>query len=203
MEGQIRRIIAVLHKKPFAAEMLSIRTCHKNRVRLTPIIDIIIVIPVLQLHIAGIVQIHLSVLDICASGIDAAAVEGLIRIDRRALIFPVEHISARIMPPKLHAAFRVKRGVLEKCMEYASELTQSVGIVQPADRRHQVKLLPEASLFDSSSFCRLSQFSQIIRQCTHNTISIILPPARISPGSAFSTLPNWSALVRITIVVAG
>ena len=183
MERQVGRIIAVLHKKPFPAEMFSVRARHENRVRLASCIDIVVAFPVLQLHVARIVQVHLSVLNICASGVNAAAVKGLIRIKHNAFIFPVDHIPARIMPPHLHAAFRIKWRVLEKRVEYAAELTQSIGIVQPAHRRHQVKLLPKASLFDGRLFCRFSQFFQIIRQCAHNIISCLPRTGRADPPS--------------------
>ena len=163
--------------------MFSVRARYKDCVCLASCIDIVITAPVLQLHIAGIVQVHLPVLDICASGVNAAAVKGLIRIKHNAFIFPVDHIHARIMSPHLHAAFRIKWGVLEKRVEYASKLAQSVGIVQPADRRHQVKSLTEAALFDSVLFRLLSQFFQIVRQCAHNRISCLPRPGRADPPS--------------------
>ena len=87
------------------------------------------------------------------------------------------------MSPHLHAAFRIKWGVLEKRVEYASKLAQSVGIVQPADRRHQVKSLTEAALFDSVLFRLLSQFFQIVRQCAHNRISCLPRTGRADPPS--------------------
>ena len=215
MEREIRRIIAVSHEETLPAELFSIRACHKDRVCLSPGIDVVIIVPVLQLHVTGIVQIHLSVLKIRASRVNAAAVKGLIRIERHPLIFPVDHISARIMPPQLCSALRIKRGILEKRMEHAVRLAQTVRIIEPARGRHQMKFLTEAALHSCCFLCRSSQFFQIIRQCTHNTIScllqpgrsdfsaravsfcfiyfaisMILPPALISPGSAFSTLPN-------------
>ena len=191
MKGKIRRIIRIFHKELLLTEVFSVPARHKNSVRFPAGIDIIVIFPVLQLHISGIVQIHFPVLEKCASGVNSAAVKGLIRIQVHALILPVDHVPAGVMSPHLHSAFAVKGGILEKCVEHALKLTQTIGIIEPSRRRHQMQFLPVSGLrpriffhfFLKCFFRRLSQFFQIIRQCAHNTLSCLLRPGRKLPLS--------------------
>ena len=67
MKSQIRRIIRITHEFLLRSELHPVFAGHEHGVRLTPGIDVVIVLPVFQLDIPRIVEVHLTVLDQRAS----------------------------------------------------------------------------------------------------------------------------------------
>ena len=99
------------------------------------------------------------------------AVKWLIRIKCHALILPVDHVSARAVSPQLDSALRIEGGILKERVIDPLELAESVGVIEPADRRHQMESLAEAVRDFRPFFRQLCQFDQISCQCVHIAIS--------------------------------
>ena len=88
--------------------MHPVRACDQNRIGLPAAVDVVVILPVFKLNVAGVIQIHLPAFDEGTSGIYTAAVKRLIRIERYSLIFPFDHILTCIMSPHLDSALCVK-----------------------------------------------------------------------------------------------
>ena len=69
------------------------------------------------------------------------AIERLVGQQRGANIFPVHKVAACRMTPGLNTALDIKRRILKIGMEHAARLAKTVGVVEPASRRHNVEAL--------------------------------------------------------------
>src|SRR5699024_11202975 len=135
------------------AERGSVRAVHVHCIRSAPAVDIVVIS--VKLDIPRIEQVDAVLVRIGAAGVDAVAVVRAVGIKRCALILPVHQIAARIMSPELQPAVYVKRSVLEKYVVHAAVLAQTVRIVEPADRRHQMAAQPPGAV--RNSLCLLLQ----------------------------------------------
>ena len=70
------------------------------------------------------------------------------------------------MSPRLHGTVRIQRGILVKHMIFPVKLTQSIRIIEPSDRRHQMQCQPVWIFFNLFlSLFRLFRFFPVI--CSH------------------------------------
>src|SRR5699024_5911125 len=97
------------------------------------------------------------------AGINTMAVERLIRVKCRSLIFPVKHVTACGMSPQFQASLHVKWRVLKKSMIQALILAQPVRIVQPSGRRGQMESWPEPVWLSGPALNLLNHFDQFCK----------------------------------------
>ena len=69
------------------------------------------------------------------------AIERLVGQQRGANVVPRHKIATRRMAPDLNATLDIKRRILIIGMEHAVRLAKTVGVVEPARRRHNVEAL--------------------------------------------------------------
>ena len=139
MTGQSGRIIGVGEQQLVGLHRYPVPRDGKCGIMPASRCDIVI-IPRL-LDVAGVIQIHDSILDQRGAGIYAVDVPRLIRIEHDRQLFPLQQIAAPVMPPVLDTARRVKRAVLVKYMIPFPAPAQAVRVIEPAHRRHQMEPL--------------------------------------------------------------
>ena len=144
MAAHVTPVILICHEKLFSLRGTAVFCHRKNSVGFSSCMDIIVV--AVLLYVSGIIDIKLPVFRQSAAGVDAASVPCRIRRQKRACITPADQIRAFIMSPELFPSLRIKRRILKIYVIDAVFLAQSVGIVQPAGRRHQMMPEPPAVL---------------------------------------------------------
>ena len=94
-----------------------------------------------KLNVARVQYANAAVLGKRGARIHAMAIERLVGQQRGANIFPVHKVAACGMAPHLYAAVHIKRGILEVRVKHAACLAKTVGVVEPARRRHNMEAL--------------------------------------------------------------
>ena len=94
-----------------------------------------------KLNVACVQYADAAVLGKRGARIHAMAVERLVGKQRRANIFPVHKVAACGMAPHLYAAVHIKRGILEVRVKHATHLAETVGVIEPTRRRHNMEAL--------------------------------------------------------------
>ena len=89
-------------------------------------------------HISGVIQIHLIIFHQRRTRVHTMKIPRLFRIQHDRTFLPVDQIPALIMSPVFASAFRHKRRILVKHMILALKTTQTIRIIQPANRRHEM-----------------------------------------------------------------
>ena len=156
--AEIRRVILISHEELLSPHAKAIFTLHQHGVAL-PSGQHIVVLPVLQLHVTGVIEVHPSVLHKSTSGVGAVAVKGLVRVEGCALVLPVHHIPACAVSPHFHAPLRIEGRILKKRVKKALELAQPIGIVELPCGGYQVDLLAEVP---PGRRCLLRQLHQLL-----------------------------------------
>ena len=92
-----------------------------------------------KLNVARIEHANATVLGKRGARIHTVAIERLVGQQRSANIVPRHKIAARRMAPGLNATPDIERRILKIGMEHAARLTKTIGIVEPARRRHNME----------------------------------------------------------------
>ena len=137
MAGQTGRIVLVLHQALLGRHGLAILRDRQTGIVSATGADVIMV--TLVLDVAGVIQVHLTVLDVSRTRVDTVDVIGLIGTEQDGQVLPVHQITALAMTPVLDTARAIERAVLEEDMVVFSVLAQAVRIVEPAGRRLNVE----------------------------------------------------------------
>ena len=138
MLGQVLGIVIHAHDQFFLGEMPAVRAFQMDRVGHAAAVDIIIVLAVKQLDVAGIEIMDASIFHKSAAGVDPMGIQIAVREQEWLLFLIADEITGRHMCPQLQVAIGIKRIILIIEMIEAVKLTQAVGIIEPADVWHQM-----------------------------------------------------------------
>ena len=139
MAGKPGGIAAVGHQALLALHGLAVAADCETEVVSAPFFDVIKIAGILD--VAGVVQIHRILFHKRRAGVDAVAIEWLVRVEHYRALLPAEQVGAHGMAPVLDPAVHVEGAVLEKCVVLPAVNAQAGGVVQPTNRRLQVELL--------------------------------------------------------------
>ena len=150
MAGKFLRIFTERNHFFFIAEMNPIFTLNMKCTGFSAFIDVIVI--TVNLDISCKKQMKFSIVHQRRTGINTMAVIRRIRIKSSSFILPVNHVFTGVMSPELQTTFYIKRCILKEYMIFSFIPAQSIGIIQPADWRHQMMSQSE------SSFCHVCIF---------------------------------------------
>ena len=143
--GQILGIILGRQHHALLAELptgKSINALDINSIGAATGIDVVVrAFSIGKLHIACVQYANAAVLGKRGARVHAMTVERLVGKQRRSNIAPRHKIATRRMAPDLNATLDIKRRILKIGMEHAARLAKTVGVVEPARRRHNVEAL--------------------------------------------------------------
>ena len=140
--GQILGIILGRQHHALGAERLTVGALDINGISAAAGIDVVVrTVRIGKLNVARIKYANATVLGKRGARVHAMAVEWLVGKQRRANIFPVHKVVACGMAPHLYAAVHIKRGILEVRVKHATRLAETVGVVEPTHRRHNMEAL--------------------------------------------------------------
>ena len=94
-----------------------------------------------KLNVARIKHANATVFGKRGARIHAMAIERLVGQQRGANVVPRHKIAACGMAPHLDATLDIKRRILKIGMEHAARLAKTIGVVEPARRRHNMEAL--------------------------------------------------------------
>ena len=94
-----------------------------------------------KLNVARIEHANATVLGKRGARIHTVAIERLVGQQWGANVVPRHKVAARRMTPGLNATLDIKRRILKISVEHAACLAKTVGVVEPARRRHYMEAL--------------------------------------------------------------
>ena len=143
--GQILGIIIGRQHHTLLAELptgKAINALDINSIGAATGIDVVVrAVRIGKLNVARVQHANAAVLGKRGARIYAMAIERLIGQQWGANVVPRHKVAARRMAPDLNAALDIKRRILKIGMEHAARLAKSVGVVEPARRRHNMEAL--------------------------------------------------------------
>ena len=172
MAGVVFGVVRVSHHDMLRPEMEAIFRDGMHGIGFAARADVVVAIPVFELHVAGIEDMDAVRLHEGASRIDARDIGWLVRIERAALVAPGEHIVACLIAPALDAAVHIEGCVLEIGTVAALILAEAVGVVQPAHGRHQVEELAPFAV-RGAPFLLLAQPVEIAFKCSRHADTLL------------------------------
>ena len=142
MAGQILGIILGRQHHALGAKRLTVGTLHIDGIGTTAGIDVVVrTVRIGKLNVACVQHANATVLGKRGARIHAVTIERLVGQQRGSNVVPRHKIATRRMAPHLDAAVHIKRGILKVRVKYAICLTKTVGVVEPARRRHNMEAL--------------------------------------------------------------
>ena len=143
--GQILGIILGRQHHALLAELptgKAINALDINSIGAAAGIDVVVrAVCIGEFNVACVQYANAAVLGKRGARIHAVAIERLVGQQRSANIFPVHKVAACGMAPHLYATVHIKRGILEVRVKHATHLAETVGVVEPTRRRHNMKVL--------------------------------------------------------------
>ena len=145
MAGQILGIILGRQHHALLAELPTgnaINALDINSIGAAAGIDVVVrPVCIGKLNVARIKYANATVLGKRGARIHAMAIERLVGQQWGANVVPRHKIAARRMAPGLNAALDIKGRILKIGMEHATRLAETVGVVEPTRRRHNMEVL--------------------------------------------------------------
>ena len=139
MAGEVRRVVPVLQQQLVGRGRHPIAGDGERGVMAAPRRDIVVIARMLD--VAGVIKVHRAVLDQRRARVHPVDIPRLVGVQHGRQLLPVQQVSAAVMSPVFDPARGVERAVLVKHMVPFPAAAQPVGVVEPADRRHQVEPL--------------------------------------------------------------
>ena len=143
--GQILGIILGRQHHALLVELptgKAINALHIDGIGAAAGIDVIVrTVSIGKLNVARIEHANATVFGKRGARIHTMAIERLVGQQWGANVIPRHKIATRRMAPDLNAALDIKRRILKIGMEHAACLAKTVGVVEPARRRHNMEAL--------------------------------------------------------------
>ena len=138
MKSDVGGVVVVGHQDAFCLKMRSVKVFCEDRIMLASGMGIVVVSRMLD--VARIVGFESVRSRYRATGIDAAAVESLVGSQRRRQVFVIDEVAGPVVSPVIFlSGLYIGRIVLEEDMVRSLIFAQSVRIVEPSRRRHQME----------------------------------------------------------------
>ena len=145
MAGQILGIILGRQHHTLLAELptgKAINALDINSIGAAAGIDVVVrAVCIGEFNVACVQYANAAVLGKRGARIRAMAIERLVGQQRGANVVPRHKIAACGMAPHLDATLDIKRRILKIGMEHAARLAKTIGVVEPARRRHNMEAL--------------------------------------------------------------
>ena len=145
MAGQILGIILGRQHHALLVELptgMPINALHIDGIGAAAGIDVVVrAVRIGKLNIACVQHANAVVFGKRGARIYAMAIERLVGQQWGANVVPRHKVAARRMTPDLNAALDIKGRILKISVKYAIRLAKTVGVVEPARRRHNVEAL--------------------------------------------------------------
>ena len=143
--GQILRIILGRQHHALLVELptgKAINALQIDGIGAAASIDVVVrTVSIGKLNVARIEHANATVFGKRGARIHTMAIERLVGQQWGANVIPRHKIATRRMAPDLNAALDIKRRILKIGMEHAACLAKTVGVVEPARRRHNMEAL--------------------------------------------------------------